>query len=339
MENRKLKIKNVLIYLIFGAVVLSSVSLFVFSRNLKQPASRKDEVVVFEIKSGQGVREITKSLEEKSLLKHPTTFLIYLKYAGLNSKIKAGVYSLNKNMNILQVAEALTQGKVSTSRITIPEGWKISEIADYLEKNQVVSKNDFLKAANGNYLYDFLKDKPVDASLEGYLFPDTYFLSANPSGQTIVEKMLDNFNKKFNQELRDKAASKGYTVHEVLTIASVLEKEVRTDSDRAIVAGILYKRMANDMLLEVDSTINFITGKNDPQASEEDLLIDSPYNTYKYKGLPPGPIGNPGLSAIQAALNPVETDYWYYLNRQDTKETIFSRTFEEHLANKEKYLR
>jgi len=248
-------------------------------------------------------------------------------------------HELNKNMNIKELTEIITQGKVSVTKITVPEGWNLKEIADELEKKKVVNKEDFLNAAAKSYDYPSLKDKPTEVSIEGYLFPDTYFFPANVTAETVVKNMLSNFENKVDRKILEKGKLQGYTTHEILTIASIIEKEVSEESDRAIVAGLLYKRLNNGIALEVDATINFITGKNNPQSSLEDLAIDSLYNTYKYKGLPPGPISNPGLAAIKAAVNPQNSDYWYYLNRQDTKETIFSKNFEEHLANKEKYLR
>ena len=185
----------------------------------------------------------------------------------------------------------------------------------------------------------FLDSVPKGVDLEGYLFPDTYRVFNDVSDEEIVKKLLNNFDKKLSPELRQKIARQGKTIHEIITMASIIEKEVSSEADRPIVAGILYKRIKNGMRLEVDSSINYITGKNDPGANYADLEIDSPYNTYKNYGLPPGPICNPGLAAIKAAVYPEESAYLFYLNRQDTGETIFSKTFDEHIKNKNKYLK
>jgi len=311
---------------------------FIYNKNLKEPASKQNEKVIFEIKRGQGVREIIKELEESSLIKHPTTFSIFLKKTGLGFKIKAGVYSLNKNMSILQIADILTEGKVSTLRLTIIEGWTNKDIANYLNKKSI-QENELLSAMRKDYNYEFLKDKPKDQGLEGYLFPDTYFLPVNMNAEKIVKAMLDNFDTKFDKKLIEETKKQGKTIHEVVTLASIIEKEVAKEEDRAIVSGIFQKRMRYGMPLEADATVNYATGKSSPSVSYEDLKVNSPYNTYKNKGLPPGAISNPGLSAIKAALYPKESPYLYYLNRQDTKETIFSKTFEEHSENQKKYLK
>jgi len=174
--------------------------------------------------------------------------------------------------------------------------------------------------------------------LEGYIYPDTYRVYNNASVSDIVFKALNNLKNKADSKLLGDIEKSGMTFHEVMTLASIIEKEVRNKDDMKTVSGILIKRMNIGMRLEVDSTINYITGKNDPGASYKDLEIDSPYNTYKNYGLPPGPICNPGIEAIKAAVYPKESDFLFYLNRQDTFETIFSKNYDEHLRNKAKYL-
>ena len=186
---------------------------------------------------------------------------------------------------------------------------------------------------------DFLNDAPADANLEGYLFPDTYRIFRDATAEDIIAKMLDNFNGKLSPAMRADISKQGKSIHDIVVMSSIVEKEVRSAADKKIVAGILYKRLELGMKLEVDVTINYISGKNNPSSALEDLQIDSPYNTYKYYGLPPGPIANPGLDAIMAAIYPEKSPYLFYLNRQDTGETIFSKTYEEHLRNKAKYLK
>src|SRR3990170_4701595 len=181
--------------------LFATASLFYGKALLKKPVSSQNQEIDFEIEKGWGVREISKKLEVEELLKHPTLFIVYLKYKGLSSSIKAGNYVLNKNMNIIQITEVLTQGKVKSVKITVPEGWRLEEIANYLEKQNIVTSEDFLEAAKKDYDFWFLNDKPEEANLEGYLFPDTYFLSANPSAEQIIEKMLLNFSQKFSKEL------------------------------------------------------------------------------------------------------------------------------------------
>ena len=181
----------------------------------------------------------------------------------------------------------------------------------------------------------FLKDKPEDTSLEGFLFPDTYEISGGINCDDFIITMLSNFERKITPELKNQMQKKEKSVFEIITMASMLEKEVRTLNDKKIASGILWKRIEVGMPLQLDATINYITGKSDPAVAIKDTKIDSPYNTYKYKGLPKGPISNPGMDSIIAAINPEDSPYWFYLS---DGRTIFSKTFEEHTVNKAKYL-
>jgi UPF0755 protein len=183
-----------------------------------------------------------------------------------------------------------------------------------------------------------LKDKPKSLNLEGYIFPDSYKIRKEETIEDIINKTLQNFDKKVTPELRQEIEKQNKTIFEIITMASLLEKEVKTLEDKKIVSGILWKRLENNMPLQVDATISFITGKKDANISIEETKIDSPYNTYKYKGLPLGPISNPGLESIIAAIYPESSDYWYYLSTPEG-ETVFSKTLEEHNIAKAKYLK
>jgi len=187
--------------------------------------------------------------------------------------------------------------------------------------------------------YVFLKSKPKNISLEGYLFPDTYEVAYGEELEDIVEKMLDNFDKKLSQRLRNLGITKqGKTVFEIITMASLIEKEVKSLEDKKIVSGILWKRINAGIGLQVDATVTYITGKKSTRVSKQETEIDSLYNTYKYRGLPLGPISNPGLESIEAATYPQSSDHWYYLSAPDG-ETIFSKTLEEHNIAKAEHLK
>jgi UPF0755 protein len=185
---------------------------------------------------------------------------------------------------------------------------------------------------------DFLKDAPADADLEGFLFPDTYRVFKNATAEDIVQKLLDNFNDKLTLDLRTDIAKQGKSIFDVITMASIIEKEVKSPEDMKIVSGIFWQRTGDSYPLESCATLAYILGVNKKQYTYEDTKINSPYNTYQNAGLPPGPICNPGLAAIQAAIYPQTTDYHYFLTRPDTGATIFSKTYQEHLRNKAKYL-
>jgi len=240
-------------------------------------------------------------------------------------------------MSTYDIAKKLTSGDVIKEKILIYEGWNVEDIGEYLESKQVCSKDDFIVSASKDYSqeFDFLKDKPQDISLEGFLFPDTYEISEGISCDDFVITMLSNFERKMIPELKSQMQEKGKSVFEIITMASMLEKEVRSLEDKKIVSGILWKRMEAGMPLQIDATVNYITDKSDPGVSIKDTKIDSPYNTYKYPGLPKGPISNPGMDSIIAALEPIKTSYWFYLSDGTTH---FSKTLQEHAANKAKYL-
>ncbi|MBI3442278.1 MAG: endolytic transglycosylase MltG [Candidatus Sungbacteria bacterium] len=228
--------------------------------------------------------------------------------------------------------------------LTIPEGWNTTEIAAYLDQQQITPKTDFNALAGQDATttlvqkFSFLKEKPGHTGLEGYLFPDTYrFYTSTPAAQVAV-RMLQNFDAKFSDELRKETERQHHTIFEIITMASLIEKEAATDADRELVSGILWKRLDLGIPLQVDATIIFVTGHRTARVSYADTSIDSPYNTYRYKGLPRGPIANPGISAISAALYPKKSFYLYYLSTPDG-DTIFSKTLEEHNRAKAKYLK
>lgn len=263
--------------------------------------------------------------------------------------------------NFLQQRGKLRQERRSQKApqfiITLLEGWTNEQIADYLTQKGITSKKEFLTAASNISLTDFpiLKEKPKNSDLQGFLYPDTYFIPKNaPNGlnlsDIVIKKSLENFTSKINEPMVAKAKTNGLTFYQTLILASIIEKETgrqtatQTQKDalqteRRTIAGIFYNRLKLGMPLQSDATVNYITKKNLPRPTQADLEVDSPYNTYKYKNLPPEPISNPSLSSIQAALNPVKTDYLYYLHDQITGRAVYAKTYEEHLANKQKYLK
>lgn len=329
--------KKIFLIVLITIFVLAYGVFFYVGFEIYLPPGKSAEAKYFKISPGQSVREISSNLKKEDLIRNPWLFIIYLETKGLTSQIKSGDYFLAPNLNLPKVVEIITQGKTAQRKIVIPEGWAIKEIAKYLNEKKIVSEDEFLKAAYSNYNFDFLKDSSRQ-SLEGFLFPDTYFLPYKTNAYEIAETMLKNFDQKFDQSLREEAKKQNKTISETIILASIIEKEVFKEEDKKIVAGILEKRLALGQPLEVDATINYITGKNNPQSTLEETKIESPYNTYIHTGLPPGPICNPSLSSIKAVLSPKNSLYLYYLTRPDTKETIYSQTFEEHLANQKKYL-
>jgi UPF0755 protein len=312
-----------------------------YQSQIETPVKEEIQEIFFEVVPGDNANVIAEKLEQAGLIKSAEFFQFYIWQNKNQDKLQAGQYVLDTGMSIKDISDKLVSGKVDNKERTIKilEGWTITDIDKYLSKEGIIAEGEFIKLTKAVPAGFELIKLPSGVDLEGYLFPDTYRIFKDASADDILIKLLTAFENKLSPELRLEIEKQGKTVHEIITLSSIIEKEVRSEDDMAIVSGILQKRLEISMPLEVDSTINYITGKNDPAVEYSDLQIDSPYNTYKNYGLPPGPISNPGLASIKAAIYPTESEYLFYLNRQDTGETIFSKTYDEHLVNKYKYLK
>ncbi len=291
----------------------------------------------FPVEKGQGLFQIGENLEKQGLIKSRFLFDFYVISKKKQSNLQAGQYLFNPSMTIAEIGEKIISGDVYKIKITIPEGFTLKQTEERLTLN--LTRNVLVNIKINEFIdeYDFLKDAPNSASLEGFLFPDTYYFYPQRDTEEIVKVFLDNFDKKLTSELKNEIQNQGKTIFEIITMASMIEKEVLTIEDKKTVSGILWKRLENKMPLQVDATITYLTGGKTTKIGIEELKIDSPYNTYKYKGLPIGPICNPGLDSILAAIYPKDSDYWYYLSTPEG-ETIFSKTLKEHRINREKYL-
>ncbi len=283
------------------------------------------EIIKFEIESGQTAKEIATNLEKEGIIKNEFIFYFYIFWQKEQANLKAGTYYLSPSMTVPEIINLFILGQAE--RITIPEGLRTEDIAELLDKPNFIeiSHQDFSNE------FSFLKEIPDNISLEGYLFPDTYDILPGMSCEEIIRMMLRNFENKTKNIIT------GKSLFEIITMASLIEKEVRSLEDKKIVSGILWKRIENNMPLQVDASIVYIISKRTTRISIAETRIESPYNTYLNLGLPIGPISNPGLDSIKAAINPQESDYWFYLSKP-TGETVFSRNFEEHVKAKLKYL-
>lgn len=268
---------------------------------------------------GEGVHQISRDLYDGALIHNRWWWETYVWLRGWGSRFQIGEFEISPAMSGVKIASILTAHEGQTDRVvTIIEGWTSSQINEKWGFSIDLITNDH----------------------EGYLFPDTYRISKYATDPTkqLVEKALANFDNKVTPELRAEIKRQGHTLHEVVTMASILEAEVRTPEDRAYVSDIFWRRVKIGMALQADSTVNYVTGKNHAAVSLVDTKVDSPYNTYKYRGFPPGPINNPGLSAIRAAIYPKANDNWYFLTAKDGH-VVYAKTFAEHVANKWRYLR
>ena len=296
----------------------------------------------FEIREGERVKEISRRLENSQLIKNDLYFNYYVWRTGSKGKIQAGKYELRGSMTIPEIVQVLSIGEVVPNeiKVTFPEGTSAKKMEEIL-LDKGFKKNGFLRKVDCGCGvktdYEFLKDKPAKASLEGYLFPDTYIFYREVSAADIINRMLLNFGEKLAGEMRVEVEKRGKTIFEIVTMASILEKEVKTPEDMKIVSGIFWDRISAGMPLQSCATIAYVLGKEKKQYSHEDTRTPSPYNTYLNRGLPPGPINNPGMNSILAAIYPKKTDYNYFLTDPQTGKTIFSKTLEEHEENKIKY--
>lgn len=284
----------------------------------RRPVSSVEQDTFFVVESGQGVRTIAENLQQAGLIRCQRIFLWEVVLSGRRKTLQAGTYLLSPHLSTAEVIKILSVGEIAVNRITIIEGWRISQIAEYLEEEGICSAEEFQQLA---------KDK------EGYLFPDTYYLPLDASVEDIISLMEKNFHSKVESlDIPEEQLS------DIVIMASLIEKEVRTLEDKKIVSGIFWKRIENNMPLQSCATIAYITGKNTTRISVAETKISSPYNTYLNRGLPPAPISNPGLESIQASYQPTETEYWFYLSKPDG-ETVWSRNLEEHNKAKDMYLR
>jgi UPF0755 protein len=298
---------------IFVFLLLFFSLMFLFLWGIFLPKEKISSPKIFSVDKGQGLFEIGENLEKEGLIKSKIFFDFYVFLIGKERNLQAGKYFLSSSMNIPEIAQKIIKGDIAKMKVTIPEGFTTKEIEERLGIK--------LPAEN----------------LEGYLFPDTYYFPIDISGEEVAKIMRENFEKKISP-YKEEIEKSGKTLQEIIIMASLIEKEVKTKEEKEIVSGILWKRLKAGIPLQVDATITYITGKKTTKISLEDLQIDSPYNTYKYKGLPPSPICNPGLESILAALYPKESEYWYYLSTPDGK-TLFFKTLEEHNLAKAKYLK
>lgn len=330
----------VILFLLIDAVIISAILYFVYDIN--KPLPDLQETKVFVVEKGDGVNQVAFKLKDQDILEQTFNFETFLWLRRQENKLRAGEYKLAPGISAKELANILVMGNALPQeiRVTIPEGFTGKDIEKRLIERGLVSQGTFTNTIR-NYRYDFSGQRDYGKtlpSLEGYLFPDTYKFYKDASVQEIINKMLVNFDKKLTSDLRDEIKNQDKTIQEIIITASIIEKEVRDVDEMRKVASVFYNRLVINMPLESDATVNYATGKNRRQATYDDIQVDSPYNTYLYKGLPAGPISNPGLDAIRAAIYPEKTDYYYFLSPENGP-TVFSKTLEEHNFAKVKYLK
>lgn len=331
--------------LILNIFCLGLVVFFILSFNFGQaimPVSEiKEETTLLKIPHGSSSANISNILAESGLIRNRFIFRLYTKYKGYDQKLQAGDYEFTPAMTIDEILEKLVRGDtvVNDKKITIPEGLHIEQVASRLEAQNVVDAQVFLeKCADGKYSYWFLENVPDSPyPLEGYLFPDTYYVEEEWKEEEIINMFLRRFEVIFSDTYRKRAEELNMSVHEVVTLASIIEREARLKDERPVISAVFYNRLQRNMLLQSCATVQYALGEIKPVLTTEDTEIDSPYNTYKNMGLPPGPIASPGEDALYAALYPADSEYLYFVLKGDgSGGHYFGRTFQEHEANRRK---
>jgi len=295
-----------------------------------------DQRVTLTVPKGSSADEVSQLLLESKLIKSPFFFKLYLRANGLASKLKAGRFVLREDDDLPAIASALVEGKSAELAVTLLEGWTAQQIGDYLENLGLTRAEDFVKCVK---TCDFESPiLPAKGSVEGYLYPDTYFVDAGAySDKAFIGRLIGTLESKLTDADMKAIKSSKHSLQEVVIMASIVEREERNDAERPTIAGILWKRFDNGIGLGADATILYALGRTKGGLSYDELKIDSPYNTRKYRGLPPTPISNPHISSIRAAITPKDSPYMYYLHGSDGQ-VHYGKTLEEHNENKRKYL-
>lgn len=274
--------------------------------------------VQVEVAKGASTGQIARTLAKAGVIENPNSFRLTARLTGADGRLKVGVYDLETGLSNREALDALQAGPtVRYVSVTIPEGYVMTQIAERLEKQAGIPQNEFLRLARGG-ADEFGEDHPYLAdvykgSLEGYLFPKTYRIREGASARDVIEQMLSQFDTEMRAVDTSDSAARGMSLHELVVLASMVERESKLDEERPLVSSVIHNRLAKNMRLEIDATIEYVLPGNRFRLTYRDLRIDSPYNTYRRKGLPPGPISSPGLASLKAAASPADTNYLYYV--------------------------
>lgn len=345
METASLLRSMLKFFLWVGVLILigGGVTFWYWDTQVEEGRGMKKEEQVFVVGKGEGARVIAEKLESAGLIESKFPFLYYVMRSNTEDRIQSGSYRLSGTLSIPEIVERLIEGKVMPPgvRVTFPEGFTAAMMAKRLTSEGLPGEV-FLSIVTEPYpkwreRYAFLKNIPEGRSLEGYLFPDTYIFPEEATGELIVNELLKTFEKKALPLFSLYQGKTDLTLYESLILASIIEEEGKNAEERRIISDIFLKRLKINQPLQSDATVNYALGTSKMQPTFKDIDTDSPYNTYKYPGLPPTPIASPGLESLRAALDPTPNDYYYFLNNLKTGETVFSRTFEEHVANRQKH--
>lgn len=291
------------------------------------------------VRKGSSTAAIARTLAESGVVRSPLGFRVAAKLLRADGHLKAGEYSLSPGWSPARIVEVLRSGHVVKYRVTIPEGYTVKQIAQALSAQGLVDEDEFISMAlhKASEFSEILGFEPAQGSLEGYLFPDTYYFDKTMTVRQIIQTMVSRFVEVVVPEYVSSGERK-FTLHQIVTLASIIEKEAVLDEDRPRISAVFRNRLDRGMRLQSCATVEYALGQRKQHLTEEDLAVDSPFNTYRAAGLPPGPISSPGLASIKAALNPADEDYLYFVARGDGGH-VFSTNFKDHVNAKIRYAR
>ena len=290
--------------------------------------TKSPQVKAIEISKGMNAKGIARLLKKEKLIKNGLTFRVLAKVKRVENRLQAGEYELNSSLNLSRILSKIEKGEVLAHPFTIPEGYNIRQITQILEEKGLAGKERFIALTKDAKFISRLGIQTK--SLEGYLFPETYRVSKGMKEEEIIKLMASQFNKAVTEEDKKRAEELGFTFYEIIILASIIEKETSASEERTLISAVFHNRLKAKRPLQADPTVIYALGEVfDGNLKKEHLRVDSPYNTYRYRGLPPGPIGNPGREAIQAALYPADVDYFYFVSQNDGTHE-FSSSLEEH---------
>ena len=335
---KKSKKTTFVILIILIAIIVSLLFGFL---NLDRPLDSSDTAeVTIVIPEGAGTSNIANILEENNLIDSAFKFKILSKVKGYDGEFKSGEYSLNKSMKPSEIAAVIIKGVSNQESFTIPEGFSIYKIGKMLEEKGICTMSEFeSELETGNFDYSFLpKDIDGKDKYEGYLYPDTYNIAKNSNAHDVIKTCLDNYQDKYDKKIKKLVDKSGKSLKEIMTVASIVEREAVKSDERPLVAGVIYNRLNKNMKLQMCSTVQYILKEDKPVLSIADTEISSDYNTYINEGLPHGPICNPGMASIKAAANPEKTKYIYFVVSSKLDGSMeYSSDYDEFLKDKEKY--
>ena len=321
--------------IVLGSLIVCSLIGLAFQAVNRAPGGPEQHQVI-EIRQGTSFQSIASLLQEKNLIVHDWFFTSLARLTGQDRKIIPGEYEFHSGMRPTEILSRMVNGRVYYHSVTIPEGYTVAQIADLLTAKKLTDRTEFLRLTSDP---DMIRSFELQvSSLEGYLFPDTYFFTRPSRPEDIIRTLVHRLQEAYSPELQARADELDMTMQEVLTLASVIEKETGLAQERPLVSGVFHNRLRRNIPLQSDPTVIYALESFDGDLRKRDLVVNSPYNTYRFRGLPPGPIANPGEASIRAALFPTPTDFVYFVSRNDGSHK-FSSTLAEHNRAVEEFQR